>query len=86
MRKGPPLSFSHLNLVYTTMPDTWKMLRKHLLNEIKQMDQSRERRVRFVCSSMPADNKYNRNEGYSSIASFFYTEKKTLKQGYQLSL
>ena len=31
---------------------------------------------------MPADNKYNRNEGYSPIASFFYIGKKTLKQGY----
>lgn len=72
MRKRPSVSFSHLNLMYTTMPDTWKMLRKYLLNEIKQMDQSRERRVTFVCSSMPADNKYNRNEGYSPIASIFY--------------
>lgn len=71
MRKGPSVSFSHLNLMYTTMPDTWKMLRKYLLNEIKQMDQSRERRVTFVCS-MPADNKFNRNEGYSPIASIFY--------------
>ena len=45
------------------------------LNEIKQMDQSREE-SRFVCSSMPADNKYNRNKGYSPTASFFYIEKK----------
>lgn len=57
MRKGPSVSFSHLNLMYTTMPDTWKMLRKYLLHEMKQMDQSRERRVTFVSSSTPADNR-----------------------------
>lgn len=53
------------------------------------MDLSREgRRVRFIYSSMPVDNKeHNRNKGYSPLAWFIYIDLKNhLKWGYETSL